>query len=314
MVLGGTTIEWQWCCCVSVGTAQCYTCLKRSPQHVQSVRKALMPSIHFSKDIHTGHQAQHFTQGSGNGPRGARGRWGEPEIRDLLPPVSSRSDLGVITVHWHCSVCRSKLNALGFDSHSRSLENGGSSVWVEQLPAPSSARGDAFPSTPSSRALCRHKNLEKFPVKAVQSRHLSSRPAFTAQLSVFRRGPGAHLMVHHCMWLRCVRGNPEIPLFRWGHFGRKIGEREEKYCIVTLPITYCQQKYVDKPCSMEKQLRVHRALAGVYFANSSWAELARTWTNVFASIGGYRSLNSLMHRFLLYLNTCSSVPCLCVNG
>lgn len=185
MVLGATTIEWQWCCCVSVGTAQCYTCLKRSPQHVQSVRKALMPSIHFSKDIHTGHQAQHFTQGSGNGPRGARGRWGEPEIRDLLLPVSSRSDLGVITVHWHCSVCRSTLNALGFDSHSRSLENGGSSVWVEQLPAPSSARGDAFPSTSSSRALCRHKNLEKFPVKAVQSRHLSSRPAFTAQLSVF---------------------------------------------------------------------------------------------------------------------------------
>lgn len=55
-----------------VGIAQCYTCIKGSPQHVQSVRKAPMPSVHLSKDIHTGHQAKHFTQGSGSGPMGAR--------------------------------------------------------------------------------------------------------------------------------------------------------------------------------------------------------------------------------------------------
>lgn len=48
------------------------TCMRGSPQDIQSVRKTLAPSIHLSQDIHTGHQAKCITQGSGNRHMGTR--------------------------------------------------------------------------------------------------------------------------------------------------------------------------------------------------------------------------------------------------
>lgn len=71
---------------------------------------------------------------------------------------------------------------------------------AEELPALSCHSQCFLTPLSSSRTLSMHKDLEKFPGKAVQSRHTFQLPAFTAWLSAFGRTPRAHLVelkTHH---------------------------------------------------------------------------------------------------------------------
>ena len=123
-----------------VGTAAVFvtTCVRGSPQHIQSVRKSLTPSIHLSKDIHTGHQVKRITQGSGNGHMGTR-EDGENQKRETCCCLIAAGLISGVIAARQCTesltvLCRFKLSALGFDCYPGSLEKGGSSQMPGRAP------------------------------------------------------------------------------------------------------------------------------------------------------------------------------------
>lgn len=163
-----------------------------SPQHIPSVRKSLAPSVHFSKDTPTGHQVEHIIQRFMNNRKVGEKHRKEP-YRCLK---SAGLTSGVLAARLAVQLLWSfKLNYLGFDYCSESPDKGGTS-WMraEELPATSCHFQGFLTPLSSSRALCRHKDLEKFPGKAVLIRHTFSWSAFTAWLSDFGRTPQAHLV------------------------------------------------------------------------------------------------------------------------